>query len=105
MAELGQHPAAEPAKQRARLLVEGGSTRRIFGHYRLHRGPVRHGRADIGQRYLHGFEQFAALAGVNPRGFDIDQRFARAFGGLGARLLDRGDRASGIARDGRNGVQ
>jgi hypothetical protein len=33
---------------------------------------------DIGKRGLQRFEQVAPLAGIDARGFDIDQRFAVA---------------------------
>ena len=100
MAQLGQHPVLEPAQQRGAFAVGGGIG--IGGHRGLHRGPIGHGGADIGQRRGQRLFQRTALAGIGARGFQIDHRFA-----LFARRIASGDRAQApfaIAADGQHGV-
>jgi hypothetical protein len=104
VAELGQHPATQPAEQRAGLLVERGGAGGVLGHHRLHRAPVGHRSAHVGERGLERFVELAALARIGARGLDIDQRFARA-AGLLARLAERGDRAGAVAGDGGDRVE
>ena len=99
VAELGQHPAAQPAKQRACLGINRPGQRRIGIDRGLHRGPIAHGGMDIGKRGLQRFEQVAPLPGIDARRFDIDQRFAPAV------LAQTGDCACIIALDRDNGVQ
>ncbi|ODT98483.1 MAG: hypothetical protein ABS79_05810 [Planctomycetes bacterium SCN 63-9] len=78
MAQLGQHPAAQPAEQGGSLAI--AQPIRVRSDRGLHPGPVRHGHADIGQSIFQRIRQRAALFGIDPGGFDIDQRFARALG-------------------------
>jgi hypothetical protein len=52
---------------------------------------------NIAKRGLQGFQQLAPLAGIDARGFAINQRFALAGRGVFAGLAQRGDRTCRIA--------
>ena len=87
MPQLGQHPAFQPAKQRAAFAVAEAAG--ILEHCFAQLGPVGDRGAHVGKRRAQVRLELAALTCIGPRGFDVDQRFACA-----APIAEPGDRAA-----------
>jgi hypothetical protein len=79
VAELGQHPAAEPAQQRGTFRIAGAVG--VLGHQRTHARPVGDRRTYVGQRQRQFLLELAPFLRVDPTGLDVDHRFGGSVGG------------------------
>ena len=100
VAELSQHPAVQPAEQGRAFRI--GHPVGILGQRLAHARPVVHRRAHVGQRGGQRGRKVPALLRVDPRGFDVDHRFALLARGIA--LRQHGKRPRAVSPHGENGM-